>query len=134
MDFNNLSLKHLHDGIQFLPSVVPLVGTNKFAIFVFSIVSNFIFLSIPPAYPVRLPFFPTTRWHGIMMDILLCPTAPPTACADIPERLFCFAISFAILLYVVVCPYGIFRRIFHTRNLKIRSNQMKRGYKFRFCT
>ena len=25
---------------------------------------------------------PTTRWQGMMMEMALCPTAPPTACAD----------------------------------------------------
>lgn len=47
-------------------------------------------------YPVRLPFAPTTRWQGIIMPILLLPTAPPTACADIRDIPFSFAISFAI--------------------------------------
>ena len=31
--------------------------------------SSFDFRAIPPAYPVRFPFVPMTRWHGIMMDI-----------------------------------------------------------------
>ena len=39
-------------------------------------------MSMPPAYPVKLPFVPTTLWHGIIIEIGLCPTAPPTACAD----------------------------------------------------
>ena len=38
-----------------------------------------IFLSSPPAYPVRLPLVPTTRWQGTTIAIGLCPTAPPTA-------------------------------------------------------
>ena len=38
---------------------------------------------IPPAYPVRLPLEPTTRWQGMIMEMALCPTAPPTAWADI---------------------------------------------------
>ena len=29
------------------------------------------FLSMPPAYPVRLPFVPTTRWQGMMIEITL---------------------------------------------------------------
>lgn len=40
------------------------------------------FLSIPPAYPVRLPSLPTTRWQGMMILIGLWPTAPPIACVD----------------------------------------------------
>ena len=51
-----------------------------------SSLSSAAFLSMPPAYPVRLPFVPTTRWQGMMIEITLCPTAPPTACADIRER------------------------------------------------
>ena len=51
-----------------------------------SSLSSAAFLSMPPAYPIRLPFVPTTRWQGMMMEITLCPTAPPTACADIRER------------------------------------------------
>ena len=58
-------------------------GANKWLISVCSSFSRAIFLSIPPAYPVRLPFEPTTRWQGMIMEISLCPTAPPTACADI---------------------------------------------------
>ena len=58
-------------------------GANKWLISVCSSFSSAIFLSIPPAYPVRLPFEPTTRWQGMIMEISLCPTAPPTACADI---------------------------------------------------
>ena len=27
------------------------------------------------------PFVPTTRWHGMKIEMGLCPTAPPTACA-----------------------------------------------------
>ena len=38
--------------------------------------------STPPAYPVRLPSHPTTRWQGTTILTGLCPTAPPTACAD----------------------------------------------------
>ena len=58
--------------------------------------SNFIFFSIPPAYPVRLPFVPTTRWHGIMIEISLRPTAPPAAWADMRASPFRAAISRAI--------------------------------------
>ena len=47
-------------------------------------------------YPVRLPFVPTTRWQGTMIEIPLCPTAPPTACADIRGRPLSAAICFAI--------------------------------------
>lgn len=53
------------------------------------------FLSNPPAYPVRLPSDPTTRWQGTMMEISLCPTAPPTACADMRESPLCPATFFA---------------------------------------
>ena len=42
-----------------------------------------VFLSSPPAYPVRLPSYPTTLWQGMRMEIGLRPTAPPTARADI---------------------------------------------------
>ena len=45
-----------------------------------------LFTSSPPAYPVRLPFEPTTRWQGIMMEIGLWPTAPPMAWLDMEER------------------------------------------------
>ena len=31
--------------------------------------SSFDFRAIPPAYPVRFPFAPMTRWHGMMMDM-----------------------------------------------------------------
>lgn len=69
---------------------------------------------MPPAYPVRLPFAPMTRWHGMTMAILLSPIAPPTACADI-FGMPCFAASWrAIAPYVVVCPYGICKRSAHT--------------------
>lgn len=37
-----------------------------------------VFLSIPPAYPHRLPDEPTTRWQGSSTDIGLCPTAEAT--------------------------------------------------------
>ncbi len=33
----------------------------------------------PPAYPVRLPSAPITRWQGMRMAILFRPTAPPAA-------------------------------------------------------
>lgn len=95
-------------------SAVPFFGTKKRLISVCSSSSSFIFLSIPPAYPVRLPLVPTTRWQGMMMEISLCPTAPPTACADIRSSPCCAASCRAISPYVVVFPYGIFRRIFHT--------------------
>ena len=59
--------------------------------------SSLIFLSSPPAYPVKLPSAPTTRWHGMMIEMGLRPTAPPTACADILDipcfRAMCPAIS-----------------------------------------
>ena len=58
---------------------------------VFSISSSLILRSSPPAYPVRLPFVPTTRWHGTMMLMGLCPTAPPTACADMRPAFSRFA-------------------------------------------
>lgn len=55
--------------------------------------SKFIFRSSPPAYPVRLPLLPITRWQGMIILIGLCPTAPPIACADMLEIPFCRAIS-----------------------------------------
>lgn len=36
-----------------------------------SSLSSAAFLSMPPAYPVRLPFVPTTRWQGMMIEITL---------------------------------------------------------------
>ena len=54
------------------------------------------FLSMPPAYPVRLPFAPTTRWHGMTREISLLPTAPPTARADVFARPFRAARRLAI--------------------------------------
>ena len=54
-------------------------------IFAFSRFSRNVFRSIPPAYPVRLPSDPTTRWQGTIMERLLWPTAPPTAWADMRE-------------------------------------------------
>lgn len=36
-----------------------------------SSLSSAAFLSMPPAYPVRLPFVPTTRWQGMMTEITL---------------------------------------------------------------
>lgn len=36
-----------------------------------SSLSSAAFLSMPPAYPVRLPFAPTTRWQGMMIEITL---------------------------------------------------------------
>jgi hypothetical protein len=35
--------------------------------------------SSPPAYPVRLPSLPTTRWHGMTILIGFLPLAKPTA-------------------------------------------------------
>ncbi len=58
---------------------VPLLGRKREPTSAFSKVNNLTFRSSPPAYPVRLPLVPTTRWHGIRMEIGLCPTAPPTA-------------------------------------------------------
>ena len=58
----------------------------SYSVIFISSLSSAAFLSMPPAYPVRLPFVPTTRWQGMMIEITLCPTAPPTACADIRER------------------------------------------------
>ena len=69
-------------GAHWAHSAVPFFGRNSPCMSVFSISSSLILRSSPPAYPVRLPFVPTTRWHGTMMLMGLCPTAPPTACAD----------------------------------------------------
>ena len=43
------------------------------------------FISNPPAYPTNFPFAPNTRWHGIIIDTGLRPTAPPTARGDVPR-------------------------------------------------
>ena len=48
-------------------------------IFFFSRSSNHFFLHIPPPYPVRFPFSPITRWHGISIEILFIPLALATA-------------------------------------------------------
>ena len=69
----------------------------------------------PPAYPVRLPFEPTTRWHGMMSEMGLWPTAPPTAWAELDERPWRRATSAATAAYVVVVPYGIASMISLTR-------------------
>ena len=64
--------------------------------YIFSSSKRYAFLSIPPAYPVRLPLVPTTLWHGMIMEIGLCPTAWPTACDDILFSPRCEAIFCAI--------------------------------------
>ena len=43
--------------------------TKRPVISVFSSSNSFTLRSIPPPYPVRLPFVPTTRWQGIMSEI-----------------------------------------------------------------
>lgn len=73
-----------------------LAGINREDISTPSSSSSFIFVAIPPAYPVRLPFPPTTRWHGMIMEMGLCPTAPPTACPDMVGLFNITAIRFAI--------------------------------------
>ena len=75
------------------------------------------FLSKPPAYPVRFPPLPTTLWHGIIIDIGLEPTAPPTAWPDIRMHQVSAAIFFAKSPSVTVSPYGISQSIRHTANL-----------------
>ena len=75
---------------------VPFFGIKSRIMSAPSSRSNFIFFSIPPAYPVRLPFVPTTRWQGIMIEISLRPTAPPAAWADMRASPFRAAISRAI--------------------------------------
>ena len=60
-------------------------------------VSNASFLSMPPAYPCySASLDPTTRWQGTITERGLCPTAPPTACADIREspRLLQFVLQY----------------------------------------
>ena len=64
----------------------PYSGTLIFLTSTPSISSSLTLRSMPPAYPVRLPLLPITRWHGIRMDIGLWPTAPPTAWADMCGR------------------------------------------------
>lgn len=92
-------------GAYWAHSAFPFVGRNSPVMSFFSISSSLTLRSSPPAYPVRLPFAPTTRWHGTMMLMGLCPTAPPTACADM-----CPAFSrFASAPYVVVCWHVVSR-------------------------
>lgn len=55
------SLRSLHSRANQCQSAVPFFGTKKGAILVCSNSSSFTFFPIPPAYPVRLPFAPTTR-------------------------------------------------------------------------
>src|SRR5690606_41373847 len=64
-----------------------------------SCASSHRFRSIPAAYPVREPFRPMTRWHGITMAIGFRPMAAPTArlALGIPS-------DAAISPYVVVSP------------------------------
>ena len=90
-------------------------GRNNFDISTCSSVSSLILRDRPPAYPVRLPSVPTTLWHGIRMEMVLCPTAPPTACANLPARCGSPESCAAISPYVIVFPYGIVRRISQTR-------------------
>ena len=53
------------------------------------------------SYPARhriqckLPFAPITRWHGTIIDIGLCPTAPPTALCRYSRHFsfFCYFLS-----------------------------------------
>ena len=71
---------------------------------------------MPPAYPVRLPFAPTTRWHGIITLVGFLPTAVPTARGDDPS-------SAASSSYVRVSPYGMARSASYTR----RWNAVPRG-------
>ena len=54
-----------------------------------------VYVSCNPETLVRdlKPFAPTTRWQGMMSEISLCPTAPPTACADMCVRPY-FSASF----------------------------------------
>jgi D-alanyl-D-alanine dipeptidase len=47
-----------------------------------------IFFSMPPAYPVRSPFLPITRWQGIKIETGLWPTALPIARAEVRFPLF----------------------------------------------
>ena len=47
-----------------------------------------------------------------------CPTAWPTACADILADPFCLARISAISPYVMVFPYGIVRTMAQTARLK----------------
>ena len=54
-------------------------GANKWLISVCSSFSRAIFLSIPPAYPVRLPFEPTTRWQGMITVSYTHLTLPTTS-------------------------------------------------------
>ena len=57
---------------------------------------------MPPAYPVRVPSAPITRWHGMTIGIGLLPLASPTAreaALDLPRR-------FAIWPYDAVSPYA----------------------------
>lgn len=55
---------------------VLLSGTKKRSVSTPSWSKSQSFLSIPPAYPVRLPSAPTTRWQGMRIEMGLWPTAP----------------------------------------------------------
>ena len=78
--------------------------------------NNCLFISIPPANPVRLPDAPMTLWHGIIIPIGLFPFAAPTARADLG-----LPIRFACSPYVMHSPYVIFKvqakRVFETQFL-----------------
>ena len=56
----------------------------------------------PPLHPNGSTFRKAV-WQ-ILLEISLCPTAPPTAWADIWEVFFITAILRAISPYVIVCP------------------------------
>ena len=75
-------------------SAVPLLGTDRRESSTPSCSSSRSLAAMPPAYPVRLPSAPTTRWHGMMIEMGLWPTALPTAWADI----LCFSTLAAIAL------------------------------------
>ena len=104
---------------------VHFVGKDKWFISTPSWCKSHDFNGMPPEKPVRLPFAPTTLWQGMMIEMGLCPTAPPTACADMRSMPRCTAIWRARYPYVTTCPYGISVSILHT----IWRNSPPRGAK-----
>jgi len=59
--FRKMSEQGIFSAAGFIYSAVPFFGTKNSVMSAPSNCSRLHFLSIPPAYPVRLPFVPTTR-------------------------------------------------------------------------
>ena len=73
------------EGFQTVPEEQSL-GGDDFSFYMEKVPGCYIKIGIgkgatihQPTFQVRLPPAPTTRWHGMMMEMGLCPTAPPTA-------------------------------------------------------